>query len=200
MPRRRLLHGAVALGVAAILRPTPVCAEAGDDDERLGPFGPWSTPVNLLIRISVARRDLDRGARCGSRSFGVMDYPSPQSGLANRRKDNQMRRRWDPRPRKQGPPAPDSKPTHQAEHSATSAAKLICRSTGVRDWVLDASHRPNRWALDGSPVHCHPTLAHCWAPDPRQRALSSISPDQRALLRERLERVYRRAPIRERAT
>ena len=47
MPRRRLLQGAGALGVAAILRPTAVFAEPDDDNERLGPFGPWSSPVNL---------------------------------------------------------------------------------------------------------------------------------------------------------
>jgi len=47
VPRRRLLQGAGALGLAAILRPTAVFAEPDDDNERLGPFGPWSTPVNL---------------------------------------------------------------------------------------------------------------------------------------------------------
>jgi len=45
--RRRLLQGAGALGLAAILRPTAVLAERDDDNERLGPFGPWSTPRNL---------------------------------------------------------------------------------------------------------------------------------------------------------
>ena len=47
VPRRRLLQGAGALGLAATLRPTAVFAECDDDNERLGPFGPWSTPVNL---------------------------------------------------------------------------------------------------------------------------------------------------------
>src|SRR5580700_9475697 len=47
LPRRRLLQGAGALGLAATLRPTAVFAEWDDDNERLGPFGPWSTPVNL---------------------------------------------------------------------------------------------------------------------------------------------------------
>jgi len=47
VPRRRLLQGAGALGLAAILRPTAVFAEPDDDNERLGPFGPWSPPVNL---------------------------------------------------------------------------------------------------------------------------------------------------------
>ena len=45
--RRRFLQGVGALGLAATLRPTAVFAEHDDDDERLGPFGPWSTPVNL---------------------------------------------------------------------------------------------------------------------------------------------------------
>jgi WD40-like Beta Propeller Repeat len=47
LPRRRLLQSAGALGLAATLRPTAVFAESDDDNERLGPFGPWSTPVNL---------------------------------------------------------------------------------------------------------------------------------------------------------
>ena len=47
MPRRQLLQGAGAFGVAAILPPTAAFAERDDDDEPLGPFGPWSTPVNL---------------------------------------------------------------------------------------------------------------------------------------------------------
>jgi WD40-like Beta Propeller Repeat len=47
VPRRRLLQGAGALGLAATLRPTAVFAKCDDDDERLGPFGPWSKPVNL---------------------------------------------------------------------------------------------------------------------------------------------------------
>src|ERR1700757_3552686 len=47
LPRRRLLQGAGALGFAAILRPAAVFAERDDDSERLRPFGPWSSPVNL---------------------------------------------------------------------------------------------------------------------------------------------------------
>ena len=47
LPRRRVLQGAGALGLAATLRPNAAFAEPDDDDERLGPFGPWSTPVNL---------------------------------------------------------------------------------------------------------------------------------------------------------
>jgi hypothetical protein len=45
VPRRRLLQGAGALGLAALIRPTAMFAD--DEGERLGPFGPWSTPVNL---------------------------------------------------------------------------------------------------------------------------------------------------------
>src|ERR1700737_3557195 len=47
VPRRRLLQGAGALGLAVPLRPSAVFADCDDDNERLGPFGPWSTPVNL---------------------------------------------------------------------------------------------------------------------------------------------------------
>ena len=55
LPRRRLLQGAGALGLAAILRPTAVFAERDDDNERLGPFGPWSTPRNLGAVINQSR-------------------------------------------------------------------------------------------------------------------------------------------------
>jgi hypothetical protein len=47
LTRRRLLQGAVALGLGTTLRSTVAFAERDDEDERLGPFGPWSTPVNL---------------------------------------------------------------------------------------------------------------------------------------------------------
>ncbi len=57
VPRRRLLQGAGALGLTAIARPTPTFAERGDEDEdeQLGPFGPWSTPVNLGPVINQSR-------------------------------------------------------------------------------------------------------------------------------------------------
>jgi hypothetical protein len=37
------------------------------------------------------------------------DYPSPRLGLANLRRDNQRRRRWDPKPSKVGTPGPPRK-------------------------------------------------------------------------------------------
>ena len=79
-----------------------------------------------------------------------MGYPNPQSARANRRRDNRRRRRWGPRPSKSGPAAPDSRPTRREDNSGTNAAKPVRRSIGARGWVLDASHRPNRWALDTS--------------------------------------------------
>ena len=58
--RRRLLQGVGALGFAATMRPTAVFAEGDDDDERLGPFGPWSTPRNLGAVINQSRpKDLN---------------------------------------------------------------------------------------------------------------------------------------------
>jgi hypothetical protein len=57
--RRRLFQGAGALGLTAILRPATAFAERDDEDEdedeRLGPFGPWSTPVNLGRVINQSR-------------------------------------------------------------------------------------------------------------------------------------------------
>jgi len=55
LSRRRLLQGAGALSLAAILRPTAVLVQLGDEGERLGPFGPWSAPVNLGRVINQSR-------------------------------------------------------------------------------------------------------------------------------------------------
>jgi len=80
----------------------------------------------------------------------AMDYPSHRSGLANPRTDNRKPRPRDPRPNRWGPPAPDSRPTSRKDHCEPNAAKPVRGSIDARSWVLDASHRPNRWALDGS--------------------------------------------------
>src|SRR5499427_8909935 len=56
VPRRRLLQGAGALALAAIVRSTPAFAEPDDESERLGPFGPWSAPVNLGPVINQSRK------------------------------------------------------------------------------------------------------------------------------------------------
>ena len=53
--RRRLLQGVGAFGLATTLRPTAVFAERDDDDKRLGPFGSWSTPVNLGAVVNQSR-------------------------------------------------------------------------------------------------------------------------------------------------
>jgi hypothetical protein len=42
--------------LAAIVRSTAVFAEPDDEGERLGPFGPWSTPVNLGPEINQSRK------------------------------------------------------------------------------------------------------------------------------------------------
>jgi hypothetical protein len=55
LARRRLLQGVGALGLAATLRPTTALAGCDDDDERLGPFGPWSTLCNLGAVINQSR-------------------------------------------------------------------------------------------------------------------------------------------------
>src|SRR6516165_5057959 len=70
MPRRQLLKGAGALSLAAILRPTAVFAECDDEGERLGPFGPWSRPVNLgpVVNSSFHER------RCAISKDGLSLY------------------------------------------------------------------------------------------------------------------------------
>jgi len=57
LPRRRLLQGAGAMGFAEILLPTAAFAKRDDENEReqLGPFEPWSTPVNLGPVINQSR-------------------------------------------------------------------------------------------------------------------------------------------------
>jgi hypothetical protein len=113
----------------------------------------------------------------GTEHQSAMDYPSHRSDLANPQRDNRRRRRWDPRPNKWGHRAPHSKPTCREDNSDTNAVKPAHRSIGARGRVLDASHRPNRWALDGSP-------------DPATRP---------GPLSGRLEQVLPLIPIRERA-
>ena len=81
----------------------------------------------------------------------AMDYPSHRSGLANPRTDNRKPRPRHPRPNRWGPPAPHSRPTSRKDHCEPNAAKPVRRSIDARSSVLDASHRPNHWALATSP-------------------------------------------------
>jgi hypothetical protein len=99
----------------------------------------------------AAERNATKEGRPRCRCAEVTDYPSRPSALANPQRDNRRPRRWDPRPSKWGHRTPHSKPTHQEDRSATNVAKLVRRSIDARGRVLDASHRPNRWALDTSP-------------------------------------------------
>jgi hypothetical protein len=128
-----------------------------------------------------------------------MDYPSPQSGRANPRTDNQRRRRWDPRPSKWEPAAPDKEPSRQEGRSEPNAADPT-PSIGARDRILDASHRSNRWALDASldDYHPIPALAQHRALDPPHWASRSIPADWNVQVSRRLE-ARRAAPILERA-
>ena len=118
------------------------------------------------------------------------DYPSRRWDLASPRRDSRRRRREDPRPSKQGRPAP--KPNRHADRSETSTAKP---SIDLNDWALDARPRASRTSSD----HCDPMLARCWVPDRRQLPLSSILPDQRVQLPGSLEPMLRPTSIRERA-
>jgi hypothetical protein len=54
MPRRRLLQGAAALSLAAILRPTLVLAK---QPRQLGPFSDWSEPVWLGLNVNSTSDD-----------------------------------------------------------------------------------------------------------------------------------------------
>ena len=127
----------------------------------------------------------------------VMDYPSPQSGRANPRTDNQRRRRWDPRPSKWEPAAPDKEPSRQEGRSEPTAADPA-PSIGARERILDASHRSNRWALDASLDDYYPILAQHRALDPHYWASPSIPADWNVRVSGRLE-ARRATPILERA-
>jgi hypothetical protein len=83
LARRRLLQGAGALGLAAILRPTAVFAEPDDEGERLGPFGSWSTPVNLGAVVNQSRTT-DLNTHPGISKNGLSLYiSSTRPGGAN---------------------------------------------------------------------------------------------------------------------
>jgi hypothetical protein len=76
IPRRQLIQSAGVLGLAAILRPTAAFAESDNGgDERLGPFGPWSTPVNLG-RVINQSRTTDLNTHPGISKNGLSLYIS----------------------------------------------------------------------------------------------------------------------------
>jgi hypothetical protein len=110
-------------------------------------------------------------ASAGNRDTAT-DYPSPQSALANQRRDNQRRLRWDPKPNRSGPPAQCSKATRQRSRFEPNAAGPI-RSTGENDQVLGASCR----ASPANPDRCQPAPARFRPPGRAQVALPSIPPD-----------------------
>ena len=91
----------------------------------------------------------------GVRALLVTGYPSPRSGRANLRTDNQRLRRSDPTPSRSGRPAS----TRQENRSDPIAAEPIRRSIGASDRVLVASHHPDHWAPNARPDGCHPKLA-----------------------------------------
>ena len=157
------------------LRARPTCGKFASHRSQNRPISRRNPgKFHSAVPDLVGRTETQAG---GAEHRLATDYPSPQTDLASLRKDNRRRRRWDPRPSKWGHRTPHSKPTHQEDHSATNAAKPVRRSIGARDWVLDASHRSNRWALDTRP-------------DPATR----LGP-----LSGRLEQVLPLIPIRERA-
>jgi len=81
----------------------------------------------------------------------VKGSPSRRSGLASLRRGNQRLRSRERRPNKSEPRVRHREPTRRGDNSSTNAAKPVRRSIDARGRVLDASHRPNRWALNTSP-------------------------------------------------
>jgi len=77
----------------------------------------------LSTHMSRSGRDINGAAR---------DYPTRQSGRANLRRDNQRRRRWDPRPSNWGPPARHKEPTRHSSAApyAAEPIRLSVRGDG----------------------------------------------------------------------
>lgn len=133
--------------------------------------------------MSRSGRDINGAAR---------DYPSLRAGLANLRRDNQRRRRWDPRPSRWGLAAQNRDSTRHNNRSAPNVAEPIRRSIRAPDRTPDAN--PDRRAPDARPSHCR-RAGRCPALHPP--LWISISADQRASVSRRLARALRRGPIRE---
>jgi hypothetical protein len=91
VPRRQLLRGAGALGVAAILRPTAAFAECDDDTEPLGPFGPWSKPINLG---SVVNSPFDERFPAISKNSLSLYITSTRPGGVNGANPEQIHEIW----------------------------------------------------------------------------------------------------------
>ena len=73
VPRRRLLQGAGALSLAAIVRPTVVLA---NHQRQLGPFSSWSPPVNLGPVVNSGSNDFHPGiSRDGLSLYFTSDRP-----------------------------------------------------------------------------------------------------------------------------
>ena len=81
----------------------------------------------------------------------VKGSPSRRSGLASLRRGNQRLRSRERRPNKSEPRVRHREPTRRGDNSSTNAAKPVRRSIDAWGWALDASHRPNHWALGTSP-------------------------------------------------
>jgi hypothetical protein len=89
-PRRRLFQGAGALGLAAILRPTAVFGHEDDDEERLGPFGPWSSPVNLGPEVNSPSNDFHPAISKSGLSLYISSSRSGGVNPANPDKFNEI--------------------------------------------------------------------------------------------------------------
>jgi hypothetical protein len=90
VPRRRLLQGTGALGTAAILRPAVALAESDDEEEeRLGPFGPWSTPVNLGPVVNQSRKtDLNTHPAISKNGLSLYISSTRPAGVNGANMDN----------------------------------------------------------------------------------------------------------------
>ena len=122
----------------------------------------------LSTHMSRSGRDIDGAAR---------DYPTRQSGRANLRRDNQRRRRWDPRPSNWGPPARHKEPTR---HS--SAAPMRRNRSAFPFAQMARALGASRSSPHASPNCCRPLLAQRRALDQSSLALSSNPAKQRGPL------------------
>ena len=133
--------------------------------------------LTCVGRDLLGRSPVLRSASRAPNTRPITDSPSPRPGLANPRRDNQRRRRWDPRPSNWGPPARHKEPTR---HS--SAAPMRRNRSAFPFAQMARALGASRSSPHASPNCCRPLLAQRRALDPSSLALSSNPAKQRGPL------------------
>src|SRR6516162_541063 len=127
---------------AAIAVPDPIVERIGDDE--------FSRPCSLRhTREKTDAADPLSLKRQPHAGYGLPQPPVGPRQSAKRIIEGAAAGVPDPVSGDTGPRT--GRPTRREDNSGTNAAKPVRRSIGASGRVLDASHRPNRWALETSP-------------------------------------------------